>query len=91
MRFMTNQKIFKMRTCVIIKISTNLFSMKDTTRHTIHLQQLSKNFTKCCSSGLNSVSNRKSAGFQVVANLITVIESVSKFELDNVVKKLLTK
>ena len=33
----------------------------------------------------------KSAGFQVVANLIILMESVSKFELAIVVKKLSTK
>ena len=85
MGFTTNQKFFKMRTCVIIKVSTNLFSIKDSTDTPCSYNSKQKIFRS--SSGPNSASNRKSAGFQVVPNLITVIENVSKFELAIVVKK----
>ena len=53
--FERNQKFFRVFTCLIIKISTNLFSIKDTIRHAIQLQQ--KIFQT--SLGPNSASNRK--------------------------------
>ena len=78
---MTNKKFFKMIACLIIKISTNLFSIKDTAQHVHHIvMTVIKRFLKVVRAQ-TVLQIEKSAGIQVVANLITVIESVSKFEL----------
>ena len=43
------------------------------------------------SSGPKKASNRKSAGIEVAGNLVTGLESVSRFEFALIVKKLLTR
>ena len=79
MRFRRNQKIFKMITCLVIRIFTNLFNVfykrYYTTRHTA-TTAIKRFFEVVQAQTVPQIE--KSAGFQVVANLITVIESVSK-------------
>ena len=72
----------------MIKISANLFSMKDTIRHTTQLSTAIKRFFNVVLTQ-TVLEIEKSAGFHVVASLITVIESVCKYELAMIAKKLL--
>ena len=75
-----------MITCLIIKISTNLFSIKYYTAHQHTVATVDKNFFGVLSAQ-TVLQIEKRAEFQVVANLSTVIKSVSKYEQAIIAKK----
>ena len=85
---MTNQKIFKMRACVIDFYKFVLYERYYATHRRV-TTAIKRFFTVVQAQTMLQIE--KSAGFQVVANLIILMESVSKFELAIVVKKLSTK
>ena len=86
---MTNQKIFEMRTCVIDFYKFVLNKRYYATHHTV-TTAINRFFSVVQAQTVLQIK-KSAAVFQVVANLINVIESVSKIELVIVVKKLLTK
>ena len=83
-RFKRNQNIFKMITCLRIRISTNLFNA----HHTV-TTDIQRFFKVVQTPTPNSASNRKKCRASSCSNLITAIESVSKYQLAIIVKKLL--
>ena len=87
---MSNQNIFKRVTCLChkIKISSNLFHMKDAILvwFTTAIKRLFK-----VVQAQKRLQIEKSAGITVAGNLVTDMGSASRFELALFMRKLLTR